>query len=105
MTAIVGAALLIAGAHVPTILFVEVVGKAGILAPLQKGPTGSKVGVMFPLTVTVATWLLNVLTQLPTATDVRLYTKVPIALVGAATVTELEEFEVEMELLPVPPIL
>ena len=71
MTAIVGAALLIAGAQVPTMLFVEVVGNAGILAPLQKGPTGSKVGVRFPLTVTVATWLLTVLTQLPTETSTR----------------------------------
>ena len=53
MTAIVGAALLITGAQVPTMLLVEVVGNAGILAPLQKGPTGSKAGVMLLFTVMV----------------------------------------------------
>jgi hypothetical protein len=32
-------------------LFVEVVGKAGIEAPLQYGPTAANVGVVDPFTV------------------------------------------------------
>ena len=42
------AVLLIAGDHVPVIAgeFVELVGKAGIVAPAQYGPTGAKVGTM-----------------------------------------------------------
>ena len=36
-----------AGAHVPVKPFREVVGNAGIFAPLQYGPTAEKVGVMF----------------------------------------------------------
>ena len=46
--------LSVAGDHVPTMLFVEVVGKDGILVPLQYGPTCANVGVMFGLTVTTA---------------------------------------------------
>ena len=45
--------LLIAGAQVPVKPLSEVVGNAGIFAPLQKGPTDAKVGVMFGLTVIV----------------------------------------------------
>ena len=37
--------LLIAGAQVPVMAMVEVVGSAGITAPLQYGPTAAKVGV------------------------------------------------------------
>ena len=37
--------LLIAGDHVPVMPFVELVGRAGIAAPLQYGPTAAKVGV------------------------------------------------------------
>jgi hypothetical protein len=36
--------LSIAGDHVPTTPFVEVVGRAGITSPLQYGPTASNVG-------------------------------------------------------------
>jgi hypothetical protein len=43
--------LLIAGDHVPVNPLSELVGKAGIFAPLQKGPTAAKVGVMFGLMV------------------------------------------------------
>ena len=42
-----------AGAQVPEIPFCEFVGNAGIFAPLQKGPTAAKVGVMFGLMVMV----------------------------------------------------
>ncbi len=38
--------LLIAGFQVPVMPFVDVVGKAEMLAPLQKGPTGLKLGVI-----------------------------------------------------------
>ncbi len=37
--------LLIAGDHVPVMPFVELVGRAGIVAPLQYGPTAVNVGV------------------------------------------------------------
>jgi hypothetical protein len=45
---VVVAVLLIAGLQVPVIgvAFVDDVGNAGILAPLQNGPTGLKVGVI-----------------------------------------------------------
>ena len=36
---------MIAGDQVPVMPFVEVVGRAGIVAPLQYGPTAAKVGV------------------------------------------------------------
>ena len=39
------AVLLIAGDHVPAIPFVDVIGKAGIDAPLQNGPTLLNTGV------------------------------------------------------------
>ena len=42
------------GDQVPTMLLVEVVGKDGMLVPLQYGPTWANVGVMFGLTVTTA---------------------------------------------------
>ena len=45
--------LSIAGAQVPEIAFCEVVGKAGIFAPLQNGPTAAKVGVILVLMVMV----------------------------------------------------
>lgn len=35
-----------AGAHVPVMLLLEVVGKAGIAVPAQKGPTGVKLGTV-----------------------------------------------------------
>ncbi len=38
--------LLIAGDQVPVMLFVEIVGSAGILAPELYGPTCVKVGVV-----------------------------------------------------------
>ena len=38
--------LLIDGFHVPVMLFIDVVGNAEILAPLQKVPTGLKLGVI-----------------------------------------------------------
>jgi hypothetical protein len=55
------AILLIAGAQVPVIPFVEVVGKAGIAAPGQYGPTAAKVGVtiVFITTVVVSGGLLT----------------------------------------------
>ena len=46
--------LLIAGVHVPVILFVEVVGNAGIVAPLQYGPTAAKFGVTFGVILMVS---------------------------------------------------
>jgi len=42
-----------AGVHVPITPFREVVGRAAIIAPLQKGPTGLNVGVSDGFTVTV----------------------------------------------------
>ena len=51
---VVVAVLLIAGAQVPVMLFVEVVGNAGIEAPLQNGPTAANVGVTFGLMVMVS---------------------------------------------------
>jgi hypothetical protein len=46
---VVVAVLLIAGDHAPVIgvVFVELVGKAGIVAPEQNGPTAANVGVTF----------------------------------------------------------
>ena len=38
---------MIAGDQVPVMPFVEDVGSAGIVAPLQYGPTGLKAGVRF----------------------------------------------------------
>lgn len=48
---VVVAVLLIAGDQLPSILFDDVVGKAGIVAPAQYGPTGLNVGVTGELTV------------------------------------------------------
>ena len=42
-----------AGAHVPVIPLLDVVGKAASGSPEQIGPTGVKVGMMFGLTVIV----------------------------------------------------
>jgi hypothetical protein len=42
-----------AGDQVPVIPFCEVVGRVGIFAPLQKGPTAAKVGVTLGETVIV----------------------------------------------------
>ena len=39
--------MLIAGDQVPVMPLVEVNGNAGIVAPLQYGPTASKAGVRF----------------------------------------------------------
>ena len=46
--------LLIAGLHVPVMLFVDVVGRAGIEAPAQYGPAELKVGVTTGLIVIVS---------------------------------------------------
>ena len=46
--------LLIAGDQVPVMPFVEVVGNAGIEAPLQYGPTAANVGVTFEFIVIVS---------------------------------------------------
>ena len=43
-----------AGLHVPVMPFVDVVGRAGIVAPEQYGPTAAKAGVTFGLTVIVS---------------------------------------------------
>ena len=40
-----------AGDHEPKMPFVEVVGKGARVAPLHRGPTALKVGVMFGFTV------------------------------------------------------
>ena len=57
--------LLIAGLQVPEILFVDVVIKGEMLAPLQNGPTGLKVGVTAWLTVRFTVVCVDV--QLPRA--------------------------------------
>ncbi len=44
---------MVAGLHVPVILFVDVVGKVGAAAPEQIGAIASNVGTMLELTVTV----------------------------------------------------
>ena len=49
-------------------LLLEVVARAGILAPLQKGPTAVKVGAMLLLTVTVAVCPVIGLAHAPTFT-------------------------------------
>ena len=46
--------LLIAGVHVPVMPLVDVVGNAGIEAPLQNGPTAANVGVTFGVIVIVS---------------------------------------------------
>ena len=50
------AVLFIAGLHVPVIagMFVELVGRAGIVAPEQYGPTGANVGVTFGVMLIVS---------------------------------------------------
>ena len=45
--------LTVAGAHVPVIPFVDVVGKVGAVAPEHIAAMALNVGVMFGLTVTV----------------------------------------------------
>ena len=45
--------LLIAGLQVPVIALMEVVVKAGIVAPEQYGPTVAKVGIIFSSIVMV----------------------------------------------------
>jgi hypothetical protein len=45
--------LFIAGDHPPTIPSIDVVGRGGIVAPEQYGPTGSKFGVTRLLTMIV----------------------------------------------------
>ena len=47
------AVLLIAGVHAPVMPLVDVVGNAGMEAPLQNGPTAANVGVVFALILTV----------------------------------------------------
>ena len=47
------AVLFNAGAHVPLILLVDVVGSGASVLPEQMAATGLKVGVMFGLTVIV----------------------------------------------------
>ena len=79
--------LLMAGAQVPTMLLMEVVGNAGMEAPLQYGPTCVKVGVMLPLTVMVALCAVTGFTQDPTPTLTTLQVKVPVTEVGAGSVT------------------
>ena len=51
---VVVAVLLIAGFQVPVIPLVDVVGNAGIEAPLQNGPTVANVGVTFGVMVIVS---------------------------------------------------
>ena len=46
--------LLIAGFQVPVIPFVDVVGNAGMEAPLQNGPTAANAGVTFGVMVIVS---------------------------------------------------
>jgi hypothetical protein len=43
---VVVAVLFIAGVHIPVIPFVELTGRAGMLAPRQYGPAWVKVGVI-----------------------------------------------------------
>jgi hypothetical protein len=43
--------LFITGDQAPVIPFIDVVGKEGTTAPLQKGPTELKVGIMAEVTV------------------------------------------------------
>ena len=42
------------GLQVPVILFIEVVGKAGMVAPTQNGPTAANTGLMFSSMVMVS---------------------------------------------------
>jgi hypothetical protein len=51
---VVVAVLLIAGVHAPVMPLVDVVGNAGIEAPLQNGPTAANVGVKFGVMVIVS---------------------------------------------------
>ena len=51
---VVVAVLLIAGFQVPVMPLVDVVGSAGIEAPLQNGPTAANVGVTFGVMVIVS---------------------------------------------------
>jgi len=51
---VVVAVLLIAGFQVPVMPLVDVVGNAGIVAPLQNGPTAANVGVTFGVMVIVS---------------------------------------------------
>jgi hypothetical protein len=44
--------LIVAGFHVPLIPLLDAAGKVGAVAPMQRLPTGSKVGVTAPVTVT-----------------------------------------------------
>lgn len=45
---------MMAGAHTPVIPFVDVAGNAGIVAPLQYGPTAANVGIVFDKMLTVS---------------------------------------------------
>ena len=47
------AELIVAGFQVPAILFVDVAGKVGLVAPTQRSAIGSNVGVTGVITVTV----------------------------------------------------
>ena len=51
---VVVAVLLIAGFQVPVMPLVDVVGNAGIEAPLQNGPTAANVGVTLGVIVMVS---------------------------------------------------
>jgi hypothetical protein len=51
---VVVAVLLIAGVHAPVMPLVDVVGNAGIEAPLQNGPTAANAGVAFGVIVIVS---------------------------------------------------
>ena len=46
------AVLIVAGFQVPLIPLLDAAGKVGAVAPMQRLPTGSKVGVTAPVTVT-----------------------------------------------------
>src|SRR4029077_1254596 len=79
---VVVAVLLIAGAHVPVIPSIEVVGSAGITAPEQNGPTAANVGRTFGLIVMVS---VAVVAHCPTP-GVNVYVVVAVLLIAGAQV-------------------
>jgi len=87
---VVVAVLLIAGFHVPVIPLVEVAGSAGMVAPLQYGPTAANAGVTLGVIVIVR---VVVVAQRP-AVGVKVYVVVAVLLIAGFHVPVIPLVEV-----------
>ena len=90
-----------AGAQVPVMPLVEMVGNGVNVAPEHIAATGLKVGVIIGVTITVAVPAPGWIQPLASVTLIRLYEKVPAVPVGTEIVTIVPEAVVVFE----PPLI